>query len=176
MLSELSRKKLESLAEEVSQREGCQLYDIEFTSYKGQRILRVYVQGNAEGVSVDQCAEISRGLSLLLDVEDLVDGGHYDLEVSSPGLDRPLRLHRHFASAVGEKVKVKTTEIIHPLNRQLNKGEKVKGVTGKLIEVSDHEFVVETEKDKWEVPIAVVHKAHVIFEFEDKKNFKKRGS
>ena len=173
MITESARKKLEALAEEVSGREGCKLYDLEFTSYKGQRILRIYVEANENGVSVDQCADISKGLSLLLDVEDLVSGGNYDLEVSSPGLERPLRLPWHFQKALGEKVKVKTNEVITPTNRSLTKGEKVKGVTGILKEVLEDKFLVDTDKDQWAVPYESVHKANVVFEFDTNMNKKR---
>jgi len=110
--SSQAMSQLESLAQEVSARENCYLYDIELVGQGRQRVLRVFVDCKDNEVSIDQCANISRALSLLLDVEDLVSGDAYDLEVSSPGLDRPLRLDWHFEKAVGNTVKLKTHQAI----------------------------------------------------------------
>ena len=175
MISDSSWKKLEALADEVSQREACRLYDMEFTSRKGQRILRIYIEAIENGVSIDQCADVSKGLSLLLDVEDLVPGDNYELEVSSPGVERPLRLPWHFEKAVGEKVKVKTNKELIPTNRALKKNEKVKSLLGFLKEVQEDKVVVETENDSWEIPYEQIHKANIVFEFAGTKNLKQRG-
>ncbi len=61
----------------------------------------------AGGVSIEDCANVSRGLNLRLDVEDVIPGGQYELEVSSPGLDRKLTQGWHFEKAVGKTVQVK---------------------------------------------------------------------
>jgi len=175
MLTENSRIKIESLADEVCKREGCRLYDLEFTTQQGQRILRIYVEGIESHVSVEQCAEISRGLSLLLDVDDPIPGGMYEQEVSSPGIERPLKRLWHFEKALGEKVKIKTNEALIPQNRELRKGENTKGVTGILKEIKDNKFVGQTESDLWVVPLEYVHKAHVVFEFGTHKPMNKRG-
>src|SRR5262245_53641529 len=68
-------------AEEVAVREGCRLYDMELRD----RTLRAFIDRTPGGVSVDDCANVSRGLNLRLDVEDAIPGGRYELEVSSPG-------------------------------------------------------------------------------------------
>lgn len=175
MLSDLARVKIENLAEEVCQREKCRLYDMEFTTLQGQRILRIFVEGIESAVSVEQCAEISRGLSLLLDVEDPIPGGTYELEVSSPGIERPLRLPWHFERALGEKVRIKTSESLSPQNRELKKGENTKGVTGILKEINENKCLVQTETDVWVVPFEWVHKANVVFEFGTNKPMNKRG-
>ncbi|MCB0392456.1 MAG: ribosome maturation factor RimP [Bdellovibrionales bacterium] len=175
MISDSAWKKLEALADEVSQRESCRLYDMEFTSRKGQRILRVYIDAIENGVSIDQCADVSKGLSLLLDVEDLVPGGHYELEVSSPGVERPLRLPWHFKKALGEKVKVKTSKEVSPMNRELKKNEKIKSLMGQLTEVADDKIILNTGNDNWEIPYEIIHKANVVFEFGDTNKSKQRG-
>jgi ribosome maturation factor RimP len=99
--------KVEALAQDVLAREGCVLYDVEFTSHAGQRVLRVYIDKADAPVGVDDCANVSRGLNLLLDVEDLVPGGRYSLEVSSPGLERALKKPQHFDKVVGQKIWLK---------------------------------------------------------------------
>ena len=164
---EAAIKQLTALAQEVSQREGCQLYDLELVGGGKNRILRVYIDDPVNGVGIDQCADVSRGLSLLLDVEDLVPGGTYELEVSSPGLDRPLRLLWHFEAAVGEKVKVRTNKVIFPLGEEPNKKMKVKQITGELLEATGDEIKVLANGKEWQVPYGVIHRANVVFEFKD---------
>ena len=73
---------------------------------KGEPLLRVYIDG-PEGINIEDCAQVTRQLSALLDVEDLIPG-HYVLEVSSPGLDRPLVRAADFDRFAGETVKIKT--------------------------------------------------------------------
>jgi ribosome maturation factor RimP len=106
ILSDEARDKLRALASQVAEREGLKLYDLE-TPAGRQRLIRVYVDREVGAVSVDDCANVSRGLNLLLDVEDLVPGGAYELEVSSPGLERRLSEKWHFERAVTKRIRVK---------------------------------------------------------------------
>lgn len=85
------------------ERRGLDLYDVEYD--KGR--LRVTISGR-DGLPVDALTDVTRELSRALDDEDPVAGG-YTLEVSSPGLERPLRRPEHFLGAVGDLVTVKTT-------------------------------------------------------------------
>lgn len=176
MISELSWEKLKDLAEEVSQREGCRLYDMEFSSRRGQRILRIYIESLENHVSIDQCADVSKGMSLLLDVEDLIPGGQYELEVSSPGVERPLRLPWHFQKVIGEKIKLKAKSELQPQNRKLKSSEIVKTLTGLLKEVSNDKILLQTAEDLWEVSYEHIHRAHLVFEFEGTKKMTKRGN
>jgi ribosome maturation factor RimP len=88
---------------------GLQLYDVELTGSGRARILRVMVDREG-GVDLDAIADATQAVSPLLDAPplDAVIAGPYALEVSSPGLERPLRTPAHFRGAVGETVKVKT--------------------------------------------------------------------
>ncbi len=95
--------------------------------------LRVYID-SPEGVDVDDCADVSRQLSAILDVEDPI-AGEYSLEVSSPGLDRPLVLPEHYRRFVGETVKL-------TLAQPLAGRRKFKG---RLLEATDDHVVVEAE-------------------------------
>jgi ribosome maturation factor RimP len=105
-----------TLLEGIVAREGFELVDLELVTERGRTILRLFIDtvppGTKErGVSVDDCSKVSRVVGDLLDVEDAIDGP-YDLEVSSPGLFRPLTKEAHFDRALGERVKVKTYEKI----------------------------------------------------------------
>lgn len=84
---------------------GLELVDVELTP--APRVLRVRVDAD-EGVDLDGLGPLAKAISRLLDEADAVPGGHYDLEVSSPGLERPLRRPEHFARSVGLHVRVRT--------------------------------------------------------------------
>jgi len=84
---------------------GYELLGIEWHSQGKHSLLRLYIDHD-DGIGIEDCEAVSRQLSAYLDVEDLVQG-HYRLEVSSPGLDRPLFSLAHFARFIGEDVKVK---------------------------------------------------------------------
>ncbi len=103
--------------------EGCgvDLYDISQTKEHKVNILRVYIS-HKDGVNLDKCAHVSRMISPLLDINEPMHG-KYNLEVSSPGIERKLKTLHHFKCSIGSDVKVKeySTEILK----------------GKLLEVSD---------------------------------------
>jgi ribosome maturation factor RimP len=165
MLVEEKVEKIKSLTQEVCEREGCTLYDLEFVGAGRHRVLRIYIEGQADGqVSVEQCANVSRGLSLQLDVEDVIPGGQYELEVSSPGLERMLKQKWHYDKAVGKKVTLAT---LNPPS-----GHKGNQVKGQLKAVSDEAVVVDVNGTLVSVDFVNIKKAQTIFEFI--KNEKKR--
>jgi ribosome maturation factor RimP len=164
MLSAEKIEKIKTLAHEVSEREGCVLYDVEFTGSGKHRILRVMVEGQGAPVTIDQCANVSRGLSLLLDVEDVVPGSQYDLEVSSPGLERPLREKWHFEKAKGQRIAVVTNDFLE--------GLKTQSLKGTLGDVTETGFTLEHDKGSAHVNFANVKRAQVVFDYA--KSEKKR--
>jgi ribosome maturation factor RimP len=119
-------EKVRQIAERVARSYGLELVDVEFTGGAGKqgRALRVTIEriGGAPGqvdgqeiqagVTLDDCANVSREMSTILDVEDPIPGGEYTLEVSSPGLDRKLTTREEFARFVGSLLKVMTREPI----------------------------------------------------------------
>ncbi|MCB9653726.1 MAG: ribosome maturation factor RimP [Deltaproteobacteria bacterium] len=107
-------EQIKTLIDPVLGREGYELIDVEYVSDRGRQVLRIYIDtippGTAErAIGVDDCSNVSRVVSDLLDVEDVVPG-QYHLEVSSPGLFRPLTKPEHFDRSIGARVKVKTFE------------------------------------------------------------------
>jgi len=96
-----------SLAEPLLAAEGLELLDVEFTREHSGWILRLYIDKPGTQVGIDECSLASRVLDPALDVEDYIPH-EYSLEVSSPGLNRPLRTLSHFEKVVGKKVRVKT--------------------------------------------------------------------
>ncbi len=95
-----------------------ELYDLETVSENEQKIFRIYITSAKEKVSLDKCAEVTRILSPILDLEPPVNG-EYTLEVSTPGIERSLKKQEHFVGSIGEDVKVKlinTDKIIGKLD------------------------------------------------------------
>jgi ribosome maturation factor RimP len=96
------------LAEPVLDDMGYELVDVAYLSKYGRWILRLTIDKEG-GITIDDCARVSGELGDLIDVKDIISQ-RYVLEVSSPGLDRPLKKEKDFLGAVGKKVKVKTLE------------------------------------------------------------------
>lgn len=97
---------------------GVELYDLETVSEFEQKIFRIYITSAIEKVNLDKCAEVTKILSPILDLEPPVNGV-YTLEVSSPGIERPLKKMEHYIGSIGEDVKVKlinTDKIIGKLD------------------------------------------------------------
>ena len=169
---------IRKLAEEVSAREGCYLYDVEFVGAGNGRVLRVTIDKEAVGgVSVEDCTNISRAINLRLDVEDVIPGGQYNLEVSSPGLERPLKEPRHYQGALSKTINVKSFAPLAQFNESLPPELlKAKQIQGPLKSFDDKglyvEYVPPAKKGVTEivpvnvhVPFESVTKAHVVFEF-----------
>ncbi len=122
-----------SLEQEIKQIvEGCnaKLYDIETVTERGKKIYRVTIV-SPDGIDLNKCAEVSNLISPLLDVNPPIKG-EYNLEVSSPGLERKLKKLSHFEHSIGENVKITTKE-----------GDVVKG---KLTAVKDGKIYLENKE------------------------------
>lgn len=98
---------VEALLRPVVEAEGLELYDVTSGREAGRKVLRVIVDGSG-GVDLEALSRLSERVSRALDLEGY-ETGPYDLQVSSPGLERPLKRPDHFRRSVGERVKVKTT-------------------------------------------------------------------
>jgi ribosome maturation factor RimP len=98
-------EKVREIAERVGASEGIEIVDVELLGAGGNRMLRIYID-KPEGISHADCERISHDVGTILDVEDVVPGESYTLEVSSPGLERKLSRPRDFERFVGHKVKI----------------------------------------------------------------------
>lgn len=107
-----SSDKIREIAERVSSMHGVELVEAELRGGGKARMLRVTID-KPEGVTHEDCANVSRDLSTVLDVEDAVPGGSYTLEVSSPGLDRQLMKPEDFMRFAGSRVKLMTREPVN---------------------------------------------------------------
>ncbi|MBW7956795.1 MAG: ribosome maturation factor RimP [Deltaproteobacteria bacterium] len=102
--------RIRELARPVAEGFGLELVDVSYTSEYGRRVLRIYID-KPGGITVEDCERVSRELSAILDVEDPIPQS-YNLEVSSPGLDRPLKTEADFSRFKGKRARIKTREPI----------------------------------------------------------------
>lgn len=128
---------------------GARVYDISTLKEHDKNIFRVSVTAQV-GISLDKCAEISRMISPILDVEEPMNG-EYVLEVSSPGIERKLKKKEHFICSVGEKVKVKdfSTDVFK----------------GTLIAADEDKIVIQTEFGEEELTYDNILSAATYFEW-----------
>jgi ribosome maturation factor RimP len=97
--------KVQEIAERVAASEGLEVVEVQLLGGGGARVLRIFID-KPEGVTHGDCEMISQNVGTILDVEDVIPGAHYTLEVSSPGVERKLTKPRDFERFVGQKVKV----------------------------------------------------------------------
>lgn len=159
-------EKVENMANEVAAREGCLLYDLEFVGAGKGRTLRVFIDKEDGSISIDDCSNVSKGLNELLDSdEDLIPGGAYNLEVSTPGLDRNLKKPWHFQKVVGKKIYIKTSKALESVGVVDKKWKAAKTVE-EVLESADESGVRFLVKDvEIKIPYAMIDKAKVVFEF-----------
>jgi ribosome maturation factor RimP len=179
MISEASIQKIESMAGEVALREGVQIYDIEFSGGPHGQVLRIYIDKEG-GVGIDECVNVTRGLNTMLDESDPIPGGKYNLEVSSPGLERPLKKTWHFEKAVGQKVWLKLARALENFGSQDIKLKAAKQVTETLLAVENEGVKVKVGEQEITIPFADIEKAKTVFDFkngkQEKKGHPKKGS
>ncbi len=110
---EAYEKRTEELLTPITAAQGFEIVDVEFVKEGGNRFLRAYIDKPA-GITVDDCETVSRALGARLDEEDFIEES-YILEVSSPGLGRPLKKEKDFLRNLGELVELHT---FRPIDRQ----------------------------------------------------------
>ena len=146
-------QKLTDMLRPAVEETGKELLGVEFISAGNNSILRLFID-HENGINVDDCAEVSRQVGAILDVEDPISS-EYNLEVSSPGLDRPLFELTHFKEVIGETVNVK-------LSMPLNGRRKFKGI---LSAIENDTLIVEVDGIDYELVISNVDKANLVAKF-----------
>jgi ribosome maturation factor RimP len=144
----------ETLIRPVIEGSGLELVDVAFRRESGRRVLRVVVDREG-GVDVDTIAELAEKVSRRLDVEGFAPGP-YALEVSSPGIERSLKLPRDFARRVGDNVKVKTTT---PIEGRTN-------ITGELVSADDDGIAVAAAGGELRVRYADIASARTVVDWD----------
>jgi ribosome maturation factor RimP len=145
----MQREKLTALLQPVVEELGYGLWELECSPGRGNGFVRLYIDAEA-GITVDDCERVSRAVSEVLDAEDPV-AGQYTLEVSSPGLDRPLRTAAHFAGFVGATVFVELAQPQDGRRRYL----------GRLTAAGAESIEIEVDGRRHVLPVAGIRKAHL---------------
>lgn len=146
-------QKLTELLRPAVEETGKTLLGVEYISAGNNSILRLFID-HVNGIDVDDCAEVSRQVGAILDVEDPISS-EYSLEVSSPGVDKPLFEIEHFQSVIGEIVNVK-------LSIPLNGRRKFKGP---LVAIENNNLIIEVDSIDYELSIGNVDKANLVAKF-----------
>jgi ribosome maturation factor RimP len=162
--------KLTELAERIAGHKGLKIYDLELFGSGRGKTLRIFIdRADPEKVSLEDCSEFSKALSLVLDVEDIIDGA-YNLEVSSPGIERDLKKPWHYQESVGKLVAL---SLFRPLGQIVPQIEQQyasrKKLTGMITSFQDQQLGVEFEGKMLTVPLETVAKAHWVFDFGKKQ-------
>ncbi len=147
-------EKLKQLIKQEVELLGYELIGVDFIGQgKGAALLRIYID-HADGITLDDCVEVSHQVSGVLDVEDPIKE-NYRLEVSSPGLDRPLFELAHFERFKGSRVKLKTRVKIQNRHR----------FTGVLGGVEENQVLIEEDGNSYRIPFEDIDSARLIPEF-----------
>jgi len=146
---------LHDLIEPVVVSLGCELWGLEYLTQGRYTTLRIFIDAPA-GVSLDDCEKVSRQVSSVMDVEDPIDG-EYTLEVSSPGMDRPLYTAAHYARYVGETVNVRL--------RMARDGRR--RFKGNILKVDGEDVLVEVEGKEILFPVDAIDKANIVPRFDE---------
>ncbi|HUJ50296.1 MAG TPA: ribosome maturation factor RimP [Bryobacteraceae bacterium] len=147
--------RISAIARRVGDSEGIEIVDVEFLGAGRSRLLRIYID-RPQGVTHADCEFISQQVGTILDVEDVIPGDSYTLEVSSPGLERKLATPKDFERFVGKKAKVTLRE---PVENQRHWEGKLAGFSQGIValEASEGKLI--------HFPFAQVQKANLKFEW-----------
>ena len=133
---------------------GFELLGIEFVRAGKHSTLRLYID-HPDGITVDNCADVSHQVSAVLDVEDPIST-EYNLEVSSPGMDRPLFREAHYQAVIGETVSVR---LRMPMDNRRN-------FKGKVQSVENGTLTVEVDGQPYALAIANIEKGNLVPNFD----------
>jgi ribosome maturation factor RimP len=133
---------------------GLRVWGIEYLGQGKRSMLRIYIDRD-EGVTIDDCEAVSKQVSELLDVEEVLTSA-YTLEVSSPGMDRVLFKPEQYAESIGETVDVRLN---YPF-------EGRRRVIGALTGLENDEMVVQVEDSEYQIPLSNVQRARIVPRFE----------
>jgi ribosome maturation factor RimP len=152
-LSQLETKLTEMLVSPVEAL-GFEMVGVEFIRAGKHSTLRVYID-HPDGISVDHCAEVSHQVSAIMDVEDPIST-EYNLEVSSPGMDRPLFKEAHYLACLGEVVSLRTKMPI----------EDRRNFKGKVLACEDGNLTLEIDNQTHVLAIANIEKGNLVPSFD----------
>ncbi len=151
----IKERRIAELVTQTVEDLGCELWGVELNAAGKHSKLAIYIENTENGVTVDDCARVSRAVADLLDVEDVMMSA-YALEVSSPGMDRILFTAQHYEKSVGEDVEVRLNVPIDGRKR----------ITGKLVGVEEDQAVVRAGEDEYVLPLEAIARTRVVPRYE----------
>jgi len=131
---------------------GYILWGYEYRPHSESALLRIFIEKN-DGISIDDCATVSRQIGAVLDVENIIPVA-YILEVSSPGMDRVLFSPEQYQNYIGETIKIRTRT---PLDERRN-------FKGSLIKASDTEVTLDIDNQAFEIPFDSIDRARLVLD------------
>ncbi|MFA9460732.1 ribosome maturation factor RimP [Thiohalorhabdus methylotrophus] len=149
-MSAIGRDGLIQMLEPTVRAMGYELVELELVGGSGNRVLRLFID-TPSGVTLDDCEAVSGAVEEVLDGEDPIPG-EYSLEISSPGVDRPLRKDEDYQRFAGETVKIKT---FGPVDGQ-------RSFTGTLIGLEEGQVILNTPAGRAAIPREQIAKAHLV--------------
>jgi ribosome maturation factor RimP len=148
-------KQVSDLIEPVLKGIGYELIDVEYQTDRGRWVLRIYIDKEG-GITLDDCTKASHELGDLIDIKDVIDH-EYVLEVSSPGLNRPLKKEADFVRVIGKRIKVRTSIAV----------EGSRNFNGYLKDYKEHILVIESDGRLINLAWPDIEKANLVYEFDD---------
>ena len=153
--------RIEKLVQPLLEELGCELVDLEYQREQRGWVLRFFLD-KENGINLDDCAMASREISSLMDVENIISTA-YSLEVSSPGIERPLKKPQDFKRFTGQLAKIKTITSIDPDATGKNRKTFVGTLSG--FEDEDVLLILKNTTDAVRIPLQQIDKANLHYEF-----------
>ena len=154
-------EQIEELVQPLLEDLGCELVDLEYQREQRGWVLRFFLDKEG-GINLDDCAMASREISSLMDVENIINTA-YSLEVSSPGIERPLKKTQDFKRFFGQLAKIKTLDAIDP--NAMGKSRKTFIGTLSGLEGDDLLLTLKNRTDAIRIPLQQIDKANLHYEF-----------
>jgi ribosome maturation factor RimP len=152
-------EKLELMLKPIVESMQFEFVGLEYLPMGHSALLRVYID-HEQGINVEHCADVSRQLSAVLDIEDPI-AGEYTLEVSSPGIERPLFTKEHFNKFIGFQAKIVLLRADPENNRKKYKGQIVDVVPKE----KETMILLEVDKEVYHLALNNIKKANLVAEF-----------
>lgn len=146
------QEKIEALIKPTIEALGYELWACEYLAQGRHSLLRIYID-KPDGIGIDDCERVSHQVNGLLDVEEPISG-HYSLEVSSPGIPRPLFTSAHYQRYCGHEVQVRLQKPVQGRRK----------FTGTIAGVEEDQLVLVVENERYSLPFFLILKANLINE------------
>jgi len=146
-------KKVTDVIEPVIEDTGFELIDVESFTRSGRWVLCIYID-KKDGVTIDDCVKVSREISDLIDINGIIEN-EYSLEVSSPGLNRPLKKEKDFLNVIGKTINVKMSASVNGC----------KNFSGHLKSLEAQAVCIEMDGKLVTLQLAEIQKANLVYEF-----------